>query len=118
MKFHLKRYPSEEEPEPIMVPRKDISWEAKAVFNPSVVYENGIFKMLYRTYSNELEETTPRLYRPGKYFKNQASYIGYAESTDGFHFTRRDTPFISPDTEYDRFGCEDPRITKIGDTYY
>ena len=27
-------------------------------------------------------------------------------------------PFISPDKDYDRYGCEDPRITKIDDTFY
>ena len=118
MGFQLQRYPSNEKPQPILAPRREIAWEAKAVFNPSVVYDNGIFRMLYRAYPNILEETTPRLKRPGFYFKNQISYIGYAESKDGVNFERRNTPFISPDTEYDGFGCEDPRITKIGDTFY
>jgi predicted GH43/DUF377 family glycosyl hydrolase len=118
MKFQLTRYPSNENPTPILIPRKEVLWEGKAVFNPSVIYDDGVFKMLYRTYPNNLELTTPRLKRPGFYFKNQTSYIGYAESKDGINFDRRDTPFISPDTEYDGFGCEDPRITKIGDIFY
>ncbi len=118
MEFQLQRYPNNEKPSPILTPRKEIEWEARAVFNPSVVYDNGIFKMLYRTYPDILEETTPRLKRPGFRFKNQISYIGYAESKDGVNFERRDTPFISPDTDYDKYGCEDPRITKIGDTFY
>lgn len=118
MNFQLQRYPSNEKPEPILIPRKEIDWEGRAVFNPSVVYDNGLFKMLYRTYPNNLEETTPRLKRPGFYFKNQKSYIGYAESKDGINFERRNIPFISPDVNYDHFGCEDPRITKIGDTFY
>lgn len=116
--FQLERYPSNENPKPILIPRKEVSWESKAVFNPSVIYDNGVFKMLYRTYPSNLELTTPRLKRPGFYFKNQTSYIGYAECKDGINFKRRDIPFISPDTEYDAFGCEDPRITKIGDTFY
>jgi predicted GH43/DUF377 family glycosyl hydrolase len=118
MKFQLTRYPSNEKPKPILTPRKEVSWEAKSVFNPSVIYESGIFRMLYRTFDEKLETTTPRLIRPGFYFKNQISYIGYAESKDGINFERRDTPFISPDTDCDRFACEDPRITKIGDTFY
>ena len=118
MKFQLDRYPSNQNPKPILTPRKNIEWEGKAVFNPSVIYDDGIFKMLYRTYPSDLEETTPRLKRPGFYLKNQISYIGYAESNDGINFERRDIPFISPDSDYDRFGCEDPRITKIGDTFY
>src|SRR3990167_5734427 len=117
-KFQLKRYPTNEHPEPILTPRKEIEWEAKAIYNPSVIYDEGIFKMLYRTYPSKLELMGPRLKRPGFYFKNQTSYIGYAESKDGIHFERRDTPLISPDTDYDGFGCEDPRVTKIGDTFY
>lgn len=116
--FRFKRYPTDESPTPILQPRKNISWESKAVFNPGVVKDGNIFRMLYRTYSNNLEITVPRLRSPGFFFKNQASFIGYAESIDGKHFVRRKEPFISPDTEYDRYGCEDPRITKIGDTFY
>lgn len=118
MNFQLQRYPSNEKPKPILVPRKEVAWEGGAVFNPSVVFDNGIFRMLYRTYPNNLEKTTPRLKRPGFHLKNQTSYIGYAESKDGINFEKRDNPFISPDTDYDRYGCEDPRITKIGDTFY
>lgn len=118
MEFQLERYPKNENPSPILTPRKDISWEAKAVFNPSVVYDNGIFKMLYRTYPSILEMGTPRIKRPGFCFKNQISYIGYAESKNGVNFERKNTPLISPDENYDKYGCEDPRITKIGDTFY
>ncbi|MDO8575651.1 MAG: hypothetical protein Q7R78_03055, partial [bacterium] len=61
MKFQLERYPNNEHPEPILIPRKEIEWEGKAVFNPSVVYDSGIFIMLYRTYPSKLEKTMPRL---------------------------------------------------------
>lgn len=47
------------------------------------------------------------------------SSIGYAESTDGIHFTRFPEPLISPDQEYENYlGCEDARVTKINDTYF
>lgn len=118
VKFRLSRYPSDEEARPVLEPRKNISWESKAVFNPGVVRDRDIFRMLYRTYPDKLEETTPRLTRPGFRFANQVSYIGYAESADGKNFTAREKSFISPDEDYDRYGCEDPRITKFGDTFY
>jgi beta-1,2-mannobiose phosphorylase / 1,2-beta-oligomannan phosphorylase len=118
MKFKLERYPNNTNPKPILVPRKEIGWEAKAVFNPSVVYDEGVFKMLYRTYPDIFEPKAPRLNRPGFYFKNQISHIGYAESKDGINFDRREKSFISPSEDYDKYGCEDPRITKIGDTFY
>lgn len=117
-KFRLSRYPSEEKSKPIMISRKNIKWESKAVFNPSVVKFGDKFVMLYRTYPNNLKETTQRLYRPANNFANQISYIGYAESKDGINFVRRDNPFISPDKDFDRYGCEDPRITQFGDTFY
>ena len=117
MKILLKRYPSEEKPEPILVPRKDVEWECDAVFNPSVIFDEGVFKMLYRAYP-KLTIIEPRYKRPGYHYKNRCSSIGYAESKDGIHFERRDNPVIFPSETYDAFGCEDPRITKIEDTFY
>lgn len=47
------------------------------------------------------------------------SSIGYAESTDGIHFTRSEWPLIAPTEPYEiGLGCEDPRVTKIDDTYF
>src|SRR3989344_1661561 len=98
MKFWLERYPSNENPRPILEPRPEVEWEGRAVFNPSVVYDSGIFHMVYRTYPSTLKESTPRLNRAGYYFENNISCVGYAQSTDGINFERRNLPFISPDT--------------------
>jgi predicted GH43/DUF377 family glycosyl hydrolase len=47
------------------------------------------------------------------------SRIGYASSTDGLHFTLRTQPVLQPETDYEKDGgVEDPRVLKIGDTYY
>jgi predicted GH43/DUF377 family glycosyl hydrolase len=47
------------------------------------------------------------------------SRLGYAESKDGIHFTRRAEPVFSPEKDYEKDGgVEDPRLVKIGDTYY
>jgi predicted GH43/DUF377 family glycosyl hydrolase len=47
------------------------------------------------------------------------SSIGLATSTDGVHFERYSEPIIHPDREYEEIlGCEDPRVTKIGDEYF
>jgi predicted GH43/DUF377 family glycosyl hydrolase len=47
------------------------------------------------------------------------SRLGYAESTDGVHFARRDEPVLSPSAEYEKDGgVEDPRLVQFGDTYY
>ncbi len=47
------------------------------------------------------------------------SRLGYADSQDGIHFSRRNQPVLSPEAEYEKGGgVEDPRLVKFGDTYY
>lgn len=46
------------------------------------------------------------------------SYLRLARSKDGHHFTIDDQPFIYPFNDYQIFGIEDPRITRIGTVYY
>ncbi len=51
------------------------------------------------------------------------SVLALACSEDGYHFTIHDEPVMVPSQEgqfaiYERKGIEDPRITKIEDTYY
>jgi len=41
-----------------------------------------------------------------------------ARSKDGRHFTVDPDPALVPDQPYEAFGLEDPRITKLEDTYY
>jgi predicted GH43/DUF377 family glycosyl hydrolase len=51
--------------------------------------------------------------------KQGTSRLGYAESGDGLHFTRRSDPVLSPTEDYEKDGgVEDPRLVQFGDTYY
>ena len=87
--------------DPIISPQGD-SWESAGTFNPAVVRYHGKFVMLYRAQD-----------------KNGTSRLGYAESTDGIHFTRRSQPVFSPEADYEKDGgVEDPRLVKFGGTYY
>jgi len=80
----------------------DQAWQSAGTFNPAVVLHNGKFVMLYRAQD-----------------KKGTSRLGYAESSDGLHFTRRSEPVLSPETDYERDGgVEDPRLVKFGDMYY
>lgn len=45
------------------------------------------------------------------------SHFRIGRSKDGYNFTFDDTPIL-PDSIYEEFGIEDPRITKIDDKYY
>lgn len=86
---------------PVISPR-GASWESAGTFNPAVMVRDGKIVMLYRAQDQQ-----------------GTSRLGYAESADGIHFTRRDKPVLSPSTEYERDGgVEDPRLVQFGATYY
>ena len=46
------------------------------------------------------------------------SHFRIAHSKDGQNFTVEDRPAIFPSTDYETYGIEDARITKIEETYY
>lgn len=86
---------------PILAPR-GTGWESAGTFNPAVVIRGDKIVMLYRAQD-----------------KQGTSRLGYAESTDGIHFTRRDEPVLSPSEAYEENGgVEDPRLVQFGETYY
>jgi predicted GH43/DUF377 family glycosyl hydrolase len=86
---------------PILSPQGD-GWESAGTFNPAVVMHDGKYVMLYRAQD-----------------KHGTSRLGYAESADGVHFTRRAEPVLVPEADYEKNGgVEDPRLVKIADLYY
>jgi predicted GH43/DUF377 family glycosyl hydrolase len=94
---------------PIISPIAEHAWESKATFNPGAVYEGGKVHLLYRAMSDD-----------------NTSVFGYAASLDGVHFTERSPgPAYVPRADFERkaiangnSGCEDPRLTKLGDRIY
>lgn len=93
---------------PIFYPTKDNSWEAEAAFNGSLVKDGPIYTMVYRALSLEHLYQDKRL---------KLSTIGAAESRDGVHFRKR-RQLITPSEKWEKYGCEDPRITKFEGKYY
>lgn len=53
-----------------------------------------------------------------KVYLTTISHLRLARSRDGHHFTVDAKPALFPDQPYEAYGLEDPRITKLGDTYY
>ena len=93
---------------PIISPTIDHPWESFAAFNWCPVQDKKKFHCVYRAMS----ET--------KYIRGHElnlSTIGYGVSTDGHWYEPR-KQLIAPKYPWDQFGCEDPRVTKIDDTYY
>jgi predicted GH43/DUF377 family glycosyl hydrolase len=100
---------------PIIEPRL-YGWESKATFNPTAFHNNGKIHLIYRAVGDD-----------------DVSVLGYASTFNGYkieerlpyHIYRRfseDVKFAFP-LKYDSGGgwsggCEDPRITLVGDTLY
>lgn len=100
---------------PIIEPRL-YSWESKATFNPTAFFSNGKIHLIYRAVGWD-----------------DISVLGYASSFNGYkieerppyHIYRRfsKTEPIGPKLDYGSGGgwsggCEDPRITLVGDRLY
>jgi predicted GH43/DUF377 family glycosyl hydrolase len=101
---------------PILSP-KGAGWESAGTFNPAVIVVPVRLPPSVPPNADAKPTKIVMLYRAQD--AAGTSRIGYAESTDGIHFTRRAKPVLSPETEYEKDGgVEDPRLQKFGDTYY
>lgn len=101
--FEFKRHPDN----PILVPNSGNKWEAKASFNPSLIEKDGVIHVFYRAVSETKELNG---------VKAEFSSIGHAVSRDGIHF-KNHHELITPDMDWDKFGCEDPRVTEFEGNY-
>jgi predicted GH43/DUF377 family glycosyl hydrolase len=107
--FVLGRQLARFEKNPIIAPMAEHSWESRATFNPGAIYEGGKVHLFYRAMSDD-----------------NTSVLGYAASLDGVHFTERSPgPAYVPRADFEmkrvqggNSGCEDPRLTKLGDRIY
>jgi beta-1,2-mannobiose phosphorylase / 1,2-beta-oligomannan phosphorylase len=92
---------------PVLIPNRSRHWEATAAFNMSVVKRGRALYGIYRAISARDILQTPE----------QRSVIGIARSEDGAHF-KNNAVFIEPREDWERFGCEDPRVTFFEGLYY
>jgi beta-1,2-mannobiose phosphorylase / 1,2-beta-oligomannan phosphorylase len=95
----LKRYSKN----PILLPNKDTWWESEAVFNPAILYDGKEVHMLYRAIGE---------------YERYISRFGYACSTDGFNFERKNGIAFQPTKRYEKYGIEDPRLMTINNQVY
>ena len=86
----------------VILEKTDNSFENLGVFNPAIIQEENTVHMLYRAV------------RDGNF-----STIGYSRLDGPLKIIERSTkPLFVPETPEEFQGVEDPRIVKIGDTYY
>jgi beta-1,2-mannobiose phosphorylase / 1,2-beta-oligomannan phosphorylase len=93
---------------PILSPMREHPWESAAAFNGCPIVVGKKTMMVYRAMSEPELLKEPHI---------RTSVIGVATSTNGTQFDDR-SALIIPDQDFDKFGCEDPRVTKLDDTYY
>ncbi len=104
---------------PIIEPNAEHDWENVSTFNPAAIYMDDKVHLLYRAIG-----------------ESGISVIGYASSKDGVHIDERSEepvyatqPLAYNGKKVKRFsvqymsgggwgGCEDPRLTRIGDRIY
>lgn len=94
---------------PVLIPNPDNNWEGEASFNGCPVMHKGKVMLLYRAESSQLTN--------GASNRHVSSSIGCASSADGIHFKDRHQ-LIRPVYEWEQYGCEDPRVTKLDGKYY
>jgi len=95
--------------EPILSPNPNLPWQANAVFNPTTLELGRKIHILYRAMS-----------------KDNTSVVGYAMTRDGVTILENlDYPIYTPRENFERkgipggnSGCEDARVTLIGDRIY
>ncbi len=107
MILKLKRY----EKNPILTPTAN-RWENLNVSNAAAAVYDGKVYLLYRAEGEDMR--TPDIKCP-------VTRLGLAVSGNGFDISERlDFPVFDRDRNnpWCEFGCEDPRISRIGDTYY
>ena len=93
---------------PLISPDTGEKWEDFSTFNASPFKKGDKIHLLYRAVSEKMEREGEKL---------RVSSIGHAVSEDGIHFKER-KQLIKPEKEWEKFGCEDPRVTKIDGKYY
>lgn len=86
---------------PILLPIPESNWESHNVFNPGVIYHNGLFHMYYRAQGLDW-----------------ISRIGYAVSDDGVRWNRMREPLLAPIDRLEARGLEDPRLTHLEGRFY
>ncbi len=83
----------------------DVPYPVQTVHNAGVTKCDGKYVMLFRSHRD-----------------NGRSIIGLAESGDGFRFSVRSEPILTPTNEgpfaeYEEYGVEDARICHLDDDY-
>jgi predicted GH43/DUF377 family glycosyl hydrolase len=87
--------------EGIILKPTQLPFENKAVLNPATIEVDGITHMFYRAVSRQ-----------------DISTVGYCQLRNNKVINHLTQPVLAPEFDYEKKGCEDPRITFLDGTYY
>ncbi len=93
---------------PLVQPSIERSWEAVAALNGCPIKVGKEIHLLYRAIGKP-----DLIFSPGV----DTSIVAKAVATDGNHFDTK-KPFVTPSEDFDKYGCEDPRVTFFEGKYY
>lgn len=93
---------------PLLQPSTHRRWESVATLNGCPILVNSKLQMVYRAIGKPDQVLAPGV---------DTSIVGLATSDDGDHFFHTEQ-FITPTMEWDKYGCEDPRVTFFEGNYY
>lgn len=106
---------------PILSPREDVKWASGAVFNPGAWYDDELVHLVFRAIPKGYKPVKLTNILPGEpemgFDEQYISYVGYAFSKDGVTFEWTTEPFIGLNEPFNKWGAEDPRISKIDDSF-
>ena len=95
--------------------------EDKAIVS-AAVYNADTRRMEIKQWRRDtkgLDASDPRgIMIEGRLWLTSISHLRLARSRDGIRFEIERLPALSPSNLYETFGCEDPRITLVDDTYW
>lgn len=86
-----------EKPLIVLKPDSESSWESDEVNRPTVIFKDGKYMMWY---SGQLDP----------YVDKGISCIGFAESTDGIHWTRANNPVLVPEGGWEKHSVMCPHV--------
>jgi predicted GH43/DUF377 family glycosyl hydrolase len=86
---------------PIIEPGPDKKWFTKKAYNAAVISREGKYYLLFRGVADDW-----------------ISRIMLAESSDGINFVIEPDPVIIPENEWEKMGCEDPRVIYLNGRYW
>lgn len=104
----------------LRVAERPIIKDDKKAFAP--IYDVDNKKLVLEEFDrndSRIDFSDPRLITTSEgTYLTSISHLRLARSRDGVNFEIEETAAMSAASEYETFGLEDPRITKIDDTYY